>query len=253
MKTTLGNQAHPKFNSQTSHFKNEELAPPGKSLGFRFCTYLVLWSFFFQTIWPSVAFAEALIRETTPIHGGIRRHSLSLGVHIHDKRVADGRVDDDGLVAQKAKPSSQTKGRRIQVDFDQGLPNLQIELQKSLDVQSFYPGLQATVKGLTWTSFGRSFLMTYEGNLVVSRDTGLGEAEARQEHDKKPFLDLLNPHGDITLGPDLQVDHVQARAKDIYMAGSSVIPHLEIWAQGGSILSNPEARTAAKGLFKIHL
>ncbi len=214
----------------------------------RFFTYLVLYSFFFQTIWPSVAFAEALIRETTSIHGGIRRHSLSLGVHIHDKRVAD-----DDLGAQRAKSSSQAKGRRIQVEFDQGLPNLQVELQRSLDVQSFYPGLQATEKGLAWTSFGRSFLMTYEGNLVVSRDTGLGEAEARQEHDKKPFLDLLNPHGDITLGPDLKVDHVQARAKDVYMAGSSVIPHLEIWAQGGSILTNPEARTTAKGLFRVPL
>ena len=253
MKTILRNQAHPELNHQkTSSLQNKELAHPPKSLGFRFCTYLVLWSFFFQTIWPSVAFAEALIREKTPIHGGIRRHSLSLGVHIHDKHV-DTRVVDDDLGAQRAKSTRQPKGRRIQVEFDQGLPNLQAELQKSLDVQSFYPGLQATEKGLTWTSFGRSFLMTYEGNLVVSRDIELGEDEARQEHDKKPFLDLLNPHGDIVLGPDLQVDHVQARAKDVYMAGSSVIPHLEIWAHGGSILTNPEARTAEGGRFRIPL
>ena len=37
---------------------NEDVIPPRKSLGFRFCTYLVLWSFFFQTLWPSVAFAR---------------------------------------------------------------------------------------------------------------------------------------------------------------------------------------------------
>jgi hypothetical protein len=248
MKMTLGNQAHPDLNHpKIPSLQNEELAPPGKSLGFRFCTYLVLWSFFFQTIWPSVAFAEALIRETTPIHHGIKRHSLSLGVHIDDKYL------DEVLGSQRTKSSSRPKGRRIQVEFDDGLANLQAEIQKSLDIQSFYPDLQATVRGLTWTSFGRSFLMTYEGNLVVSRDTGLEEAEAQQEYAKKPFLDLLNPHGDITLGPDLQVDHVQARAKDVYMAGSSVIPHLEIWAQGGSILTNPDARTAAKGLFKVPL
>jgi hypothetical protein len=59
MKTTLGNQARPGLNHpKAPSLQNEELAPPGKSLGFRFCTYLVLWSFFFQTIWPSVAFAH---------------------------------------------------------------------------------------------------------------------------------------------------------------------------------------------------
>ena len=217
MKTTLRNQAPPELNHpKTPHLQNEELAPPGKSLGFRFCTYLVLFSFFFQTLWPSVAFAEALIRETTTIHQGIKRHSLSLGVHIDDKYL------DEDLGAQRTKSTSRPKGRRIQVEFDDGLANLQAEIQKSLDIQSFYPDLQATVNGLTWTSFGRSFLMTYEGNLVVSRDKGLEEDEAQQEYAKKPFLDLLNPHGDITLGSDLQVDHVQARAKDVYMAGSSL-------------------------------
>ena len=59
MKTTLGNQDYPVLNHpKTPSLQNEELAPPSKSLGFRFCTYLVLWSFFFQTLWPSVAFAH---------------------------------------------------------------------------------------------------------------------------------------------------------------------------------------------------
>ena len=59
MKTTLGNQANPDLNHpKIPNLQNEELAPPSKSLGFRFCTYLVLFSFFFQTLWPSVAFAH---------------------------------------------------------------------------------------------------------------------------------------------------------------------------------------------------
>ena len=59
MKTTLGNQVHSELNHpKTPSLQNEELAPSSKSLGFRFCTYLVLWSFFFQTLWPSVAFAH---------------------------------------------------------------------------------------------------------------------------------------------------------------------------------------------------
>jgi hypothetical protein len=59
MKTTLGNQDYPGLNHpKTPSLQNEELAPPSKSLGFRFCTYLILWSFFFQTLWPSVAFAH---------------------------------------------------------------------------------------------------------------------------------------------------------------------------------------------------
>jgi hypothetical protein len=123
---------------------------------------IVLLSFLFQTLWPSVAWAEALIHETVSIEEGIKRLHLSLGVSVDDKLEEEAARKDFG----------QHKARRIKVDFDQGLENLQVAVERSLEVQTLYPGLQVLSHGLTWSAFGMSFLMTYQGNLVVSGAAG---------------------------------------------------------------------------------
>jgi len=228
----------PSNSSPSSPPPQKESAPPKRSLfqgGYqRFCSSLVLLSFLFQTLWPSVAWAEALIRETESLHGGVRRHSLSFGVYV-DHKLKDDTEDD-----LSRRPASS-----VRIDFDQGLGNLQKEIQNSLDIQALYPGLQATEKGLCWSTSGVSFVMSYQGSLWVY---GSGSIE---EQNKNTLLRIFNPHGTILFGPNLHLGHVQARAKDVSVRGSSVIPHLEIWAEGGPILTNPDERTTEKGTFSI--
>ena len=224
---------------QQSLFSHKKAPPPRKTSAHRFCTYLVLWSFLFQTIWPSVVWAEGLLHETVSSHNGIKHHYLSFGVHIDDTRV------DDKLEAERGETFHQHKARYIQVAFDQGLENLRAEVQSSLDIQSLYPGLQATEKGLSWSSSGVSFFMSYQGMLLVS---GLGSIE---EQRKSPILRLFNPHGDIILGDGLQVPHIQVRAKDVHQQGNSVIERLEVWAQGGLLTEDERKRTPESGQFKV--
>ena len=217
--------------SQADRFSQ---TPP--SLSHRFCTYLVLFSFLFQTLWPSVVWAEPLIREKEALGGHARRHSLSLGVQIDDR-------DDESL----AKTSSQ----RLQVDFDQGLDKLKVAVARSLEVQTLYPGLEVQEQGLKWSSFGLMFWLTYQGTLTVTADPTVQAGTQDKPMPKKPLVRLFNPHGAIILGPELTVEHIQARAQDVFLDGPCSLKHLEVWAEGGQILENPAERTAQKGTFKI--
>ena len=251
MKTTLGNQDYPGLNHpKTSPVINEPLAPPSKSLGFRFCTYLVLWSFFFQTIWPSVAFAEDLLHVSTWQKDGIihKRAYLSIGAYVDNKFEEGG-----GELFRSQKPP------RIEVEYDpsginkrQAFRNLKAALEQSLELKALYPNLEVKHDGLFWSDCGVSFFMAFEGRsggvLKVFKDT-----KAKKDGPKKPYLRLFNPHGDIVLGPDLNVNYVQAKARNVFMKGNSAIPNLEVWALGGKILENPSERTAERGQFTIPL
>lgn len=229
MKTTHGNQDPPGLNHpKASPLQNEELAPPGKSLGFRFCTYLVLWSFFFQTLWPSVSFSMdggvEVLRPPAP-------HSFSFPQSAPDPEpirpliaiapfTLQAFVDDqmEGFDDLSSKPVVSFPGAT-------SVAEAQDWFDDSLEAQSLYPGLVVTEQGLLWSQHGLNFLMGLTGHLFV---TPLLSAPARTK-----ALRLYNYHGDVVLGGDLSLSHAQVQARNILqVTPNGFIERLEIWAIG---------------------
>ena len=229
MEQTSNPQAPPELNHpKTPSLQNEERAPPGKSLGFRFCTYLVLWSFFFQTLWPSVAFGtcavEVLRPPPSPLFG---HHHTSFEEPIAPPPVRavapftlQAFVDDqmEGFANIGAKPV---------VHFPGGasLAETQRWFDDSFEAQSLYPGLVVTEHGLLWSQYGLNFLIALSGHLVVHAMPGV-RAITRN-------LCLHNFHGDVVFGGGLNLSHVQVQARNILQASPhSLVERLEIWAMG---------------------
>jgi adhesin HecA-like repeat protein len=228
MKTTLGNQDTPGLNHpKTSPLQNEELAPPGKSLGFRFCSYLVLWSFFFQTLWPSVAFSMDAGLETLRPPAP---HSFPLPQSVPDPEPIQPVIAIAPFTLQAFVDDQMEGFDKIDkpiVTFEGGasLRETQEWFDHSLEAQYLYPGLVVSEQGMMWSQYGLNFLMSMTGDLFVSSAPG-------QSLTTKT-LRLHNSHGDVVFGEGITLSHAQVQARNILQAGRlSLVNRLEIWAMG---------------------
>ena len=116
MKTTLGNQDYPGLRSQTQDL-NEDPAPPSKPFAHRFCSYLVLFSFFLQTTVPVLAMdagakhPQELRREYGRLY--VNGDEMTLNPAKGDKSVivtaylANGESEDfDGVIIEPTRTST---------------------------------------------------------------------------------------------------------------------------------------------------
>ena len=204
METTLGNQDPPGPNHQkTSPLQNEELAPPPQTLGFRSFTYLILFSFFFQTLWPSVVFSMdgggvEVLRPPSPL--GFRIGSvghpdspqLSLEVFSDSEEDSDdegGRSSSHRLAPQKAL---------FQKTFQPS--DIMEVVVPLLATMALYGHLQVKTEGIEWFAQGLWMTINWQGELLVRGDE-------RATAVTQPII-LQNAHK-IVLGEGLSVNHLK--------------------------------------------
>ncbi len=205
----------------------------------RLVTHLVLVSFFFQTIWPSVAFATEVdvLRLPPPASpllapAVIAVAPFTLRAFVDEQ--AEG-FDDIG-----PKPVLSFPGAASIFEAQQWL-------NTSVEARELYPGLVVTEQGIIWSQYGLGFLMAITGDLLVRPLSGVRPTSKT--------LRLYNPHGNLMLGGGLTMDAIQAYACNVLQVGAtpSVVERLEIWATGksqqpGSFVVGDKAKLQVKDL-----
>ena len=260
METIRENQDYPGTNHpKTPSLQNEELAPPGKSLGFRFCTYLVLFSFFFQTLWPSVAFAHVDV----PLGAAWRdaasgltftvqpfkdptthRNLVRLQAQINSKEEwAEQDVTPAKAPAPRVVPSSSLPAADNLSEEPLKTPlnpsdvarsaleeKLKTVLDRIVDIEALQPipssstqipysDLSVTEDGIQWGFGGLSFLLDWNWNVLSS---------GRAEFDMALKVCTL---GTVELDK-LFVKQVLAKGRDVLHSGRGRIDRLDAWATG---------------------
>jgi adhesin HecA-like repeat protein len=185
--------------------------------------WFVLFCFYFQTLWPSVAFGAGDVETLRPAPLPASSFSSpSPSVKAVAPFTLQAFVDDqmEGFDAIDSKPVVSFPGAA-------SLGEAQDWFDQSLETKSLYPGLVLTEDGVFWTQHGLNFFMSIAGHLAVS--------SLQDVIPTTKALRLHNFHGDVIFGGDLQLAHVQVQAKNVFQAGSNaVIERLEVWAMGDS-------------------
>ena len=219
MKITLKNQDYPELNDpKPSHFNNEDVVFPTRTFSHRFCTYLVLFSFFFQTIWPSVVLAQYNGQDIWKDHDGITLkvspaiHKISgqKGIHIrfYDERESDGSSDPDEDFALTPRTVTSIVDREI---F--GQPDDEIGNKKSL---------------YSFDHQGITFHIDLSGNVMMLPSAGSKES-------------CINPlrvktDGFVALDNTLAIKHLKVKAQQFFGRGdegssSSLVDRIDLWTK----------------------
>ena len=191
-------------------------------------SYLVLFSFLFQTLWPSVVWAGEV--EVLRPSSSVLPASL---VPFSGRSVAVAPFTLQAFVDDRVEGFDTLETQPVVV-FPGGasLAETQAWFDDSWEAQHLYPGLVVTEQGLLWSQYGLNFLMALTGHLYVSTVPGVEVST--------PTLRLHNLHGDVVLGGELTLAHAQIQARHILQASPNArIQRLDLWAMGYDI---PEGR-----------
>ena len=195
----------------------------------RLSTFVVLFSFYFQTLWPCVVFAsdaETLGRSSPPISGFTLRAF----------------VDDSG-----EDFDSHLKNPTQFPDFDT-VEKAQEYIDEGIDIQDFYPALQITVEDIFWSKYGFNFLLDKEGTLFVKPQEGVLPSSKT--------LRIYNPHGPTILGEGIILSHLLIQSQAVIQTGQSSLENLEAWVEGdegtdGIFLTNQDSHLKTSR-FTVH-
>jgi len=233
---------------------DKDSRPPEPSVFQRLCSSLILFSFLFQTLWPSLAFSMDgpvdVLRPGLPhsiFKGGAFDETPgeeTRGLRDRGKTVRHLGVEVDTV--EKDFDSTGTKPIAL-VPMGRSLVETQKWIDASLSLQALYPGLKALENGLTWSSLGYSFFLHDSGTLLVS---------AHPDEDRRsPVLRLYNPQGAVILSENLAMDHLFVKATHVIQGGENSITQVDVWAMGDSKASGTFINTkeAALGVTQLRL
>ncbi len=216
---------------QQPPISNEGLVAPSKLPGYRWCTYFVLYSFFFQTLWPSVAFAMdgggvEVLRPPSPLGfriGSIGRPDspqLSLEVFSDTEEESDdegGRSSPPRLPPQKAL---------FQKTFHPS--DITATVAPLLATRALYGQLQVKTEGIEWFAQGLWMTINWQGELLVRGDERATTAP-------QPVI-LQNAHK-VFLGEGLSINHLKVTSPLIVNLGKDnrigLLEAIAMWVSAG--------------------
>ncbi len=183
----------------------------------RFLNWLVLFSFYFQTLWPTVVFAAEVdvMRPVSPSR------------FFYAPSAPDTMVLDLGVMVDEKDEVFDTTSKRptLKIPFSESLTEIQELIDDSLSITSLYPGLKVSEQGLTWVNYGYSFFLNNDGHLNVKPQAGASY--------RATDLRLHNPHGLITIEERVDLSHLRAKAQHVLFKGcQGRINNLSVWAIG---------------------
>ena len=193
-----------------------------RTLGHRFCTYLVLFCFYFQTLWPTVSFATEVevMRPVSP---------LSPTRFFYSPSEAEPRtmVLDLGVLIDNEDKAFDVPIRKqtLTLPFTEFVDEIQDLITQSVAIQSLYPGLKSSEQGYHWIHYGYSFFLENNGHLQVKPKAG-------EEHSS--LLRLYNTHGPITVEERVP-SHLRVKGQQVlFKHCRGTLKELSVWATGRS-------------------
>lgn len=205
----------------------------------RFWGTLVLGCFLFQTLWPSVVFANldvplgslwqdnpcGLTFKVTPYQDTVSQHAL-VRIQAFANPQEEWGEGSSSSASSIASPSAKGTIKKL---LDRVV---NVKTYKPIDsesAQALYQDLVVKSTGISWGFLGLSFALDWKGN-VVTTGTSLQDMAVK----------ICTP-GDIGLD-NVAAKHILAKGKTVSVRGDGRLQRLDVWATGDS---------QTKGIFKI--
>ncbi len=182
---------------------------------FRSFNWLVIFCFYFQTLWPTVVFAAEVdvMRPVSPSR------------FFYAPSAPGTMVLEMGITVDERDEAFDTTRKRstLKIPYADTLEEIQGLIDASTSIQSLYPGLQVSEEGFGWNNFGFSFFLDNANHLWVSEQKG---ATARSA-----ILRLYNPHGSVIIEGKVNLTRLLAKGAQVFVKGcQGQIDHLSLWA-----------------------
>ena len=226
----------------------------------KLCSSLILFSFLFQTLWPSYSWSSDVL--TQVIYKKQEGLSLSL------RQAALLAEEEDLKLGRLSLPfideiPEDFSSFRLSLPSLPALRDLKEEtafqrLKHDLRGHKLYADLYADlsrgtsggVDALLWSSYGFHFTLKDNGELSVTGDPALIAL-------KRGTLRIYNPNGFLNLDQDLTITHLLAKADSLIHTGAvTSIDTLEVWATGkdgrAGHLFNESGKTLSSAQIILH-
>ena len=202
----------------------------------RFFTYFVLYSFFFQTLWPSVVFARVevplgaswqdnpcgLTFKVTPYKDSLTEQSL-----VRIQAFSNPKEEWVEQVAPSSKPPTVSPSAPAPKSADDKIKKL---LDRVVNIKTFKPiesdsayalynDLVANETGISWGFLGLSFVLDWNWNIVTT-GTSLQDMVVK-----------ICTQGNIGLD-NVFARQILAKGKTVSVRGEGKIHRLDVWATG---------------------